>query len=144
MATTHRDVLRRLSTEEKRALMVRSDTRGLIHLGGHLGLIGLCLWGNVTGDGAWRWLAMAGQGIAMAFLFTAMHECSHATAFRSRWLNRVVGSIAGLVLLIAPRWFSIAQATPPAPRSRWRWLMRSSRAGSRTMTSFSWRGSGQA
>ena len=103
--TTHRDILRRLSTDEKRALTARSDVRGLIHLGGHLGLIGLCLWGNVAGDGAWRWLAMAGQGIAMAFLFTAMHECSHATAFRSRWLNRVVGSIAGLVLLIAPRWF---------------------------------------
>ena len=105
MATTHRDVLRRLSTEEKRALMARSDTCGLIHLGGHLGLIGLCLWGNVAGEGALRWLAMAGQGIAMVFLFTAMHECSHATAFRSRWLNRAVGSVAGMVLLIAPTWF---------------------------------------
>ena len=105
MATTHRDVLRRLSTEEKRALMARSDTRGLIHLGGHLGLIGVCLWGNVAGEGVLRWLAMTGQGIAMVFLFTAMHECSHATAFRSRWLNRAVGSVAGLVLLIAPTWF---------------------------------------
>ena len=105
MATTHRDVLRRLSTEEKRALMARSDTRGLIHLGGHLGLIGLCLWGNVAGEGVLRWLVIAGQGIAMVFLFTAMHECSHATAFRSRWLNRAVGSVAGMVLLIAPTWF---------------------------------------
>ena len=85
--------------------MVRSDARGLIHLAGHVGLIGLCLWGNMASEGALRWLAMAGQGIAMVFLFTAMHECSHATAFRSRWLNRLVGSIAGLVLLIAPRWF---------------------------------------
>ena len=105
MATTHRDVLRRLSTEEKRALMARSDRRGLIHLGGHLGLIGLFLWGNVAGEGVLRWLAMTGQGIAMVFLFTAMHECSHATAFRSRWLNRAVGSVAGMVLLIGPTWF---------------------------------------
>ena len=105
MPTTHRDILRRLSTDEKRALMVRSDLRGLLHLAGHLGLIGLCLWGNVAGEGALRWLAMVGQGIAMVFLFTAMHECSHATAFRSRWLNRVIGNMAGMVLLIAPRWF---------------------------------------
>jgi len=104
-AITHRDILRRLSTDEKRALMARSDLRGLIHLGGHLGLIGLCLWGNVAGEGVLRWLAMAGQGVAMVFLFTAMHECSHATAFRSRWLNRAVGYIAGMVLLIAPTWF---------------------------------------
>lgn len=105
MVTTHRDILRRLSTDEKRALIARSDARGLIHLGGHLGLIGLCLWGNLAGEGALRWLAMAGQAIAMVFLFTAMHECSHATAFRSRWLNRAVGSVAGMVLLIAPTWF---------------------------------------
>ena len=85
--------------------MVRSDRRGLIHLAGHLGLIGMCLWGNLAAEGALRWLAMTGQGIAMVFLFTAMHECSHATAFRSRWLNRAVGSIAGMVLLIAPTWF---------------------------------------
>jgi len=85
--------------------MMRSDSRGLTHLAGHLGIIGLCLWGNVAGEGALRWIAMAGQGIAMAFLFTAMHECSHATAFRSRWLNRLVGGIAGMALLIAPTWF---------------------------------------
>ena len=105
LALTHRDILRRLSTEEKRALMARSDLRGLVHLGGHLGLIGLCLWGNLAGEGTLRWLAMAGQGIAMVFLFTAMHECSHATAFRSRWLNRAIGSLAGMVLLIGPTWF---------------------------------------
>ena len=41
----------------------------------------------------------------MVFLFTAMHECSHATAFRSRWLNLAVGTGAGMLLLISPRWF---------------------------------------
>ena len=49
---THRDMLRRLSAGEKRALTERSDWRGLSQLAGHLSLIGLCLWGNVVGEGA--------------------------------------------------------------------------------------------
>jgi len=102
---THRDMLRRLSVEEKRDLTIRSDRRGLVQLAGHLGFVGLCLWGNIVAEGPLRWSAVLGQGIGMLFLFTAMHECSHATAFRSRWLNSMVGSIAGIVLLIGPTWF---------------------------------------
>ena len=59
---THRDMLRRLSAGEKRTLTERSDRRGLGQLAGHLSLIGLCLWGNVVGEGAARWAAMLGQG----------------------------------------------------------------------------------
>ena len=102
---THRDMLRRLSADEKRALTERSDRRGLVQLAGHLSLIALCLWGNVVGEGAVRWTAMLGQGIGMVFLFTAMHECSHSTAFRSQRLNRAVGMLAGMTLLIGPKWF---------------------------------------
>ncbi|MED5352721.1 MAG: fatty acid desaturase, partial [Pseudomonadota bacterium] len=102
---THRDMLRRLSAGEKRALTERSDWRGLGQLAGHLSLIGLCLWGNVVGEGAVRFAAMLGQGVGMVFLFTAMHECSHSTAFRSRQLNLAVGMLAGLTLLIGPKWF---------------------------------------
>ena len=104
-ATTHRDVLRRLSAAEKRSLTARSDVRGLIHLAGHLGIIIAFLGLNLTGDGWVKAGAVLGQGIAMVFLFTAMHECSHATAFRSRWLNLAVGTGAGMLLLISPRWF---------------------------------------
>ena len=102
---THRDMLRRLSADEKRNLTARSNLRGLVQLAGHLAFVGLCLWGNIAGEGPLRWAAALGQGIGMVFLFTAMHECSHATAFRSRWLNRVVGSLAGTLLLIGPTWF---------------------------------------
>ena len=59
---THRDMLRRLSAGEKRALTERSDRRGLGQLAGHLSLIGLCLWGNVVGEGAVRWAAMLWPG----------------------------------------------------------------------------------
>ena len=52
-----------------------------------------------------RWAAMLGQGIGIVFLFTAMHECSHSNAFRSCRLNRAVGMLAGLTLLIGPKFF---------------------------------------
>ena len=102
---THREVLRNLSSEDRKMLMVRSDWAGLAQLVGHLGLIAVMIWLNVILSGAWQILAMTGQGIAMVFLFTAMHECSHATAFRSRWMNQAVGLFAGAVLVIGPRWF---------------------------------------
>ena len=102
---THRDMLRRLSAAQKRDLTARSDRAGMVQLAGHLAVIGLCIWGNVVAEGPVRWAAVLGQGIGMVFLFTAMHECSHATAFRSRWLNSLVTMVAGTVLLIGPKWF---------------------------------------
>ena len=90
--TTHRDVLRRLSAAEKRSLTARFDVRGLVHLAGHLGIIVVFLGLNLTSDGWVQAGAVLGQGIAMVFLFTAMHECSHATAFRSHRLNLAVGT----------------------------------------------------
>lgn len=102
---THRDILRRLSTEEKRQLTARSDVCGLIQLGGHLATIGVCLFLSMTGEGPLAVAAMVAQGIAMAFLFTAMHECGHGTAFRRRWLNRSVGVLAGGLLVIGSGWF---------------------------------------
>ena len=85
--------------------MARSDRAGLVHLFGHLCLIAVMIWLNATLADDWQVLAMTGQGIAMVFLFTAMHECSHGTAFHSRWMNRVVGWVAGVILIIGPRWF---------------------------------------
>jgi len=37
------------------------------------------------------------HGYVLAFLFCAFHESAHRTAFRSRWLNVLVGSVAGFV-----------------------------------------------
>ena len=102
---SHRDVLRRLSTAEKQDLTKRSNAHGLAQFASHLGFILACLFLSMTGDDVVAVAAMLGQGIGMAFLFTAMHECSHGTAFRSIWLNRLVGGIAGFLLLIGPGWF---------------------------------------
>src|SRR5262249_44595561 len=37
------------------------------------------------------------HGYVLAFLFCAFHETAHRTAFRSRWLNALVGSVAGFL-----------------------------------------------
>lgn len=92
---THRDILRGLTTSQKRHLTMRSNAMGLRQLALHLGLIVVLVAANASSDGMIRLAAMTAQGIAMVFLFTAMHECSHGTAFRSGWINRLVGAQPG-------------------------------------------------
>ena len=91
-----RDVLGRTAL---RVLNIRSDRHGVGRLLGH------CLTILVTGGlvyalrGAVVLLvpAMILHGFALMSLFAPMHECVHMTAFRSRWLSRVIGWIAGAV-----------------------------------------------
>ena len=45
------------------------------------------------------------QGILIVFLFTAMHETIHGTAFRSARLNRIVSTVSGFLVFIPPVWF---------------------------------------
>jgi fatty acid desaturase len=81
-------------------LQQRSDARGLARLTGHLVAIAVAGWlthvavsrGTMVGALA----AMSALGFTLATMFAAMHECVHRTAFRSRWLNDVVGWFAGL------------------------------------------------
>ena len=52
-------------------------------------------------QGGWGWLLallMVVQGYAVAFLFTALHECAHKTAFRTPALNIGMGYLAGLAI----------------------------------------------
>jgi fatty acid desaturase len=97
MGTTHlpgRDVLDRATL---RALNVRSDIKGLIHFTGHLLTIALTgiLVHALLGTPILLVPAMVLHGFAIVTLFAPMHECVHMTPFRSRWLNHLVGWIAG-------------------------------------------------
>ncbi|MEM9138470.1 MAG: fatty acid desaturase [Pseudomonadota bacterium] len=82
----------------------RSDRAGLVQAGLHLGLIiaggayvawGLPLWG----------LVLVAQGILVTFLFTALHETIHRTAFAARWLNDAMAWIAGFAVFLPPDYF---------------------------------------
>ncbi len=91
-----------------KALSTRSDSRGLVQLGGHLAAIaaaaGLVLAARGT---AWLWPAMALLGLFEVALFAPLHETTHRTPFRSLALNRAVGWVAGLVLVLPPEWFRL-------------------------------------
>ncbi|WP_417434833.1 fatty acid desaturase family protein [Hoeflea sp.] len=100
----HRDFLASLSPEQRRQLTRKSDLRGLMHLALHFGLIGITAALIVARVPFWPVLMLI-QGILLVFLFTLLHEASHETPFRSRWLNTAAAHISGLVILLPPRWF---------------------------------------
>lgn len=88
-----------LPREDLHALMARSDGPALRRAAWHLGVLA------VTGALLWRlrttWWALpllVAHGYVLAFIFCAFHEAAHRTAFRTRWLNTVVGTVAGLLI----------------------------------------------
>ena len=98
--------VRSLDRETVRRLSQRSDARGFVQLTVHLALL------TVTGTLVWAarghlWLAPALllHGIVLSFLFCALHESIHRTAFASRWPNDLVASACGAVLMLPPEYF---------------------------------------
>jgi fatty acid desaturase len=97
-----------LDRETLRRLSRRSDTRGLAQLLIHLGLLsatGFLVWAS---RGHW-WLiaALLLHGIALSFLFCALHECIHGTAFASRWANESVAWVCGALLMLPAQYFRL-------------------------------------
>ncbi len=95
-----------LTRRELKQLMRRSDGPALSRL-----IVFLCLL-YVTASLVWMamenfWLvpAMFVHGIVLVHLFSLQHECCHYTAFRTRWLNDVVGNFCGLVIMLPNRFF---------------------------------------
>src|SRR5689334_14038630 len=87
-----------LTREDVHALMARSDAPALGRAVWHLGML------VITGALLWhvRWTVWAVplillQGYMVAFVFCALHETAHRTAFRTRWLNPTLGTLAGLI-----------------------------------------------
>ena len=87
-----------LRRDDLRALMVRSHGPAMARALWHFGLLavtGTLVWmGRAT---LWVIPLLIAHGYVLAFLFCAFHESAHRTAFRSRWLNVLVGSVAGFV-----------------------------------------------
>ena len=100
----HRDIIAALSSAEKSALLEKSDRPGLIYLSTHWGIITASALGIHHEVIFWPALVFI-EGLFLTFLFTAMHEAIHETAFKSNWLNRLTAWSSGLVVLLTPRWF---------------------------------------
>jgi fatty acid desaturase len=92
-----------------RALSQRSNLKGFLQLGSHLGAIlatGFAL--RATWGGWWVAPAFIAHGILLNFLYAGQHELSHSTVFKSRWLNEAVGRAIGF-LMFYPRDFDQIQ-----------------------------------
>ncbi len=91
-----------------RQLSARSDARGALQLSVHVALLGgtgvlirLSLGSAVLA------LALLLHGIVLNFLFCALHETVHGTAFASRRLNQAVSSICGWIFLLPAQYFRL-------------------------------------
>ena len=100
----HKALLATFTPETRAALTLTEDRAGLLHLAGHLSVIAaLAAW---VGLALPFWpVALLPLGIALSFLFTLEHECTHQTPFRTSWLNETVGHGAGFLIGIPFHWF---------------------------------------
>lgn len=83
-----------------RALMKRSDWQALTHVGAWL-LLCSCSGAAVVAAMGTYWIAPAivVYGVILSFSYAASHECSHGTAFRTRWLNEVVFWVTSVIFM---------------------------------------------
>ncbi len=103
-AMSHAEFRATLTPAERARLTARSDGPGLRHLAAHLGAI-LVMGAALAAQVPFWWLLVVPQGIAIAFLFTLQHECTHRTPFASPRLNEWVGRGAGLLIGQPFLWF---------------------------------------
>jgi fatty acid desaturase len=84
-----------------RELSKRSDAKGLLRIGGHylaMALTATLIY--LAGDVWWLLIpAMIAHGFTIVAMFAPMHECVHKTAFKTPWLNELVGWPAGALAL---------------------------------------------
>jgi fatty acid desaturase len=97
-----------LPRETIRALSRRSNARGVLQLSTHVGLLaatGLIVW--ASRGHPWLVAALILHGIVLVFLFCALHESIHRTAFASRALNDAIAWLCGALLVLPPGYFRL-------------------------------------
>ena len=98
-----------IASTRLKQLSVKSDVRGFLQLGSHLGAVVLSgtalalTWGTF-----WAIPVFILHGVLFNFLYAGQHELSHWTVFRTQWLNEFFGRLFGFVLLF-PRDFDQVQ-----------------------------------
>jgi len=95
-----------ISRKRLKPFTKRTDIHGIVRLAVHSAMIGGSGWliYLATGTG-WLIPAMLLHGILLGHLFAPMHECSHGTAFRTRWLNETVLWVTGIIIVWSPLYF---------------------------------------
>jgi fatty acid desaturase len=89
-----------MEPERLEALARRSDARGLAQLASHAGAIAVTVWMMELSWGTWGCVPFfLLQGLLLNYVYAPQHECSHYTAFKSRWINVWVGRLCGFINL---------------------------------------------
>jgi fatty acid desaturase len=100
-----------LSPAMLRELSVRSNLQGAVRAAGHYGavaILGAVIWLVSSTYGiAWALPIMAVQGYFVAFLFMAVHETAHKTAFRNRALNLAVGHLSAFAIALPYEYYCL-------------------------------------
>ena len=103
---SHREALSLISEAELVALKVKADAPGLIRIVIHVGAMALTGSAILSTDSPFLLAPLVvAHGIGLVFLFAPLHETIHDTAFRTPALNRVVGLLAGFLLVLPPLYF---------------------------------------
>src|SRR5215831_12150549 len=100
--------VRSLDREAVQRLSRRADMSGFLQLAAHLGLLGtttVLVW--ASRGHPWLAAALIVHGVVLVFLFCALHETTHRTAFSSRWPNQGVAWIGAAVLMLPPEYFRL-------------------------------------
>ena len=110
----HQDFVASLDADSRARLVERRDGPAALRLGlqlllliangGFLVHLSTQVGGSVVAVVAYGLLAVL-QGFWLVFMFTALHELIHGTAFRRTSLNRAGAFVAGLLVFVAPTWF---------------------------------------
>ncbi len=96
----------KLTRDEVKSFMQRSDGPALRRLALWVAVLaGTTTLITLAWDSWLIWPAMFLQGVVLVHHFSLQHECVHYTAFRTRWLNDLVGHLCGLVIMLPHRFF---------------------------------------
>ena len=95
-----------LTRRELKALMIRSDKPAfwrLFAIALLLVLTSSLIW--LAYSSLWIIPAMFLHGIVIVHFFSLQHECVHYTAFKTRWLNDLIGNICGFAIILPHQHF---------------------------------------
>ena len=102
---------RPLSPTLLRELSARSNFQGLVRMVSHCGVIavlGTLVWMVSSRYGiGWALPLIAVQGYFVAFLFMAVHETAHKTAFQSRALNLAAGHLSSFAIALPYEYYCL-------------------------------------
>lgn len=100
----HQEFLRSLSKDERRTMTQKTNRDALLRV---FVLVALCaiLSVGITNRIPFWFFLLPVNGLLLVSLFHFLHECIHDTPFRSRALNKVAGTVCGLLLFLPSEWF---------------------------------------